>query len=62
MDDGGRVKTGPDRIGPLSDAEVDALGLTNTQNQLSEQAGRPVNFMLFDSTDGAMSRPSLWAF
>lgn len=48
------------RIGPLSEAHMEALGLLRLQQQLTTQAGRPVKFMLFDSVESALARPSIW--
>jgi hypothetical protein len=48
------------RIGPLSPKNLEDLGLSDLQRQLSELAGRPVKFMLFNSIEEALRRPSLW--
>jgi filamentous hemagglutinin len=48
------------RTGPLKPSELKALGIYDLQKQLSEQAGRPVNFMIYSTTDAATSRaPSI---
>ena len=40
--------------------DLKALGLTDLVNQLTKQAGREVNFMIYDSTTSAISRaPSI---
>ena len=44
------------RTGPLSPQQIEQLGLTNLNRQLAEQAGRPVNFMIFDSFETAVGR------
>ena len=54
-----KVKDGT-RIGPLSTKHLEDLGLLTLQRQLSDLAGRPVNFMLFNSIEAALRRPSLW--
>jgi RHS repeat-associated protein len=38
------------RTGPLRSASLDQLGLTALATQLTETAGRPVSFMIYDST------------
>jgi len=49
------------RIGPLSDAQLAALGLPDLGNELSRLAGRPVNFVLYDTVESAFKRAaSLW--
>lgn len=55
---GFRVKTLPDRIGPLNPSQSEYLGLSSLQQKLTAQAGRPVEFMLLDNLQGAMSGPS----
>ena len=54
-----KVKEGT-RIGPLSDAQLDALGLLGLRDELSKLSGRPVKFMLFDGLESALRRPSIW--
>ena len=44
------------RTGPLGPQQIEQLGLTNLNRQLAEQAGRPVNFMIFDSFETAVGR------
>lgn len=58
--DGVRVKTLPTRVGPLDANSSARLGLGNLAERLRLQAGRPVNFVLFDSMEGAYSQPSLF--
>ncbi len=54
------LRSGGTRTGPLGPRDLDALGLTNVSNALREFAGRPVNFMIFDSLEGAVARsPSI---
>jgi hypothetical protein len=46
--------------GPLSDADLDRLGLLEARDRASARAGRPVNFMLYQSMDDAVARkPSI---
>ena len=48
------------RTGPLGRRVIEELGLTALQESLSLQAGRPVNFFIFDSIDTAVGRsPSI---
>jgi hypothetical protein len=48
------------RTGPLSDADLQALGLRDLSVTLSQQAGRDVNFMIYGSTEAAIQRaPSI---
>lgn len=44
------------RTGPLMPEHLDRLGLTDLSSQLSQQAGRPVNFMIYRSIDDALGR------
>lgn len=55
---GFKVKTMPDRIGRLTPEQARILGLRDVQIMLSKQAGRPVEFMFYDSISGALSGPS----
>ncbi len=57
---GARAKGGGTRIGPLNEAQTQALGLENVQQDLASMAGRPVKFMLFDTMSSALQRPSIW--
>ena len=54
-----RTKTEPNRMGPLSKEELEELGLLEVQNKMSQVAGRPVSFMLFESVEDALRRPSI---
>lgn len=48
------------RSAPLEPAHLEKLGLSDVASQLSGQAGRPVNFMIYGTTDAAVSRvPSI---
>jgi len=48
------------RTAPLNPAHLEQLGLSDVATQLSGQAGRPVNFMIYGTTDAAVSRaPSI---
>ncbi|MFK1156068.1 hypothetical protein ACIUX3_19875, partial [Pseudomonas aeruginosa] len=50
----------PLHTGPLSGRDLQALGLKDLARKLSAQAGREVNFMIYDSAATAASRaPSL---
>ncbi|MBD9634374.1 hypothetical protein [Pseudomonas sp. PDM19] len=54
------LRSGGTRTGPLSARDLQALGLKDLASKLSEQAGREVNFMIYDSAATAASRaPSL---
>ena len=44
------------RTGPLSDTEIDQLGLRALKTRLSNLAGREVNFMIFGDVGAAASR------
>ena len=56
-----KIKNG-ERIGPVSPQILEILGLSDLVHQVSDLAGRPVNFMLFDSVESALRRPSIWVF
>jgi hypothetical protein len=54
------LRSGGSRTGPLTAAQLERLGLGDLATSLSSSAGRPVNFMIFDSVPGATSRaPSI---
>lgn len=54
------LRSGGTRTGPLSARDLQALGLKDLASKLSAQAGREVNFMIYDSAATAASRaPSL---
>ena len=54
------LRFGGTRTDPLTSADLEKLGLTDLAARLSSLAGRPVNFMIFDSVAGAISRaPSI---
>lgn len=57
---GFKMKTDPTRIGPLNEIQLDYLGLKSVADSMSEQAGREVGFMLFDSLSEALRRPSIY--
>ena len=46
------------RTGPLKAEDLALLGLTDVVRQLSQQAGRPVNFMIYNSAETAIERTS----
>src|SRR5262249_47499724 len=50
------LRSGGTRTGPLTPAEIDALGLAPMHARLRDLAGRDVNFMIFDTTHGATGR------
>ena len=51
------LRSGGTRTGPLNPDEIQALGLSDMRAQLQRMAaGRPVNFMIFDSIGGATAR------
>jgi RHS repeat-associated protein len=55
-----QLRSGGTRTGPLGPAELEKLGLKDLAQKLSSQAGRDVNFMIFDSVETATSRaPSI---
>ncbi|MCP1479048.1 filamentous hemagglutinin [Pseudomonas chlororaphis] len=54
------LRSGGARTGPLSTRDLKILGLNDLASQLSKQAGRDVNFMIYGSTSTAISRaPSI---
>ena len=54
------VRSGGPRTGPLSARDLEALGLTKFASDISAQAGREVNFMIYQSSAAAMQRaPSI---
>ncbi len=55
------LRSAGSRTGPLKVRDLELLGLTELSAQLSRQAGRPVNFMIFDTVEAATSRaPSIF--
>lgn len=50
------VRGGGIRTGPLSALDLERLGLTGLRADLSGLAGRPVNFMIYRSIEGALAR------
>ncbi|WP_426305713.1 hypothetical protein ACN9MJ_24920 [Acidovorax facilis] len=54
------VRSGGTRTGPLSARDLEALGLTKFAFEISAQAGREVNFMIYQSPAAAVQRaPSI---
>jgi hypothetical protein len=54
------LRSGGTRTGPLTARDLKILGLRDLSTQLSGQAGRPVNFMIYNSTEAAVQRaPSI---
>nr|MBG6972933.1 hypothetical protein [Pseudomonas aeruginosa] len=56
------LRSGGTRTGPLSGRDLQALGLKDLARKLSAQAGREVNFMIYDSAATAASRARAWYF
>ncbi|CAH1199315.1 hypothetical protein PAECIP111893_01309 [Paenibacillus plantiphilus] len=56
---GFKMKTDSNRIGPLDKDQLAELGLKKLIDKLSKEAGRPVSFMLCESVEQALKRPSL---
>jgi hypothetical protein len=50
------LRSGATRTGPLTERNLRQLGLYDLSQQMSTQAGRPVNFMIYNSTESAMQR------
>jgi hypothetical protein len=50
------LRSGGTRTGPLTESEIDELGLTDVQADLSEQGGREVHFMIYQDIDAATAR------
>lgn len=54
------LRSGGTRTGPLRPRDLNSLGLTEVQQQLSVLAGRPVSFMVFESLEAALAKaPSI---
>ena len=54
------LRSGGTRTGPLKAADLKKLGLDKFVQQLYKKAGRPVNFMIFESAEDAAERaPSI---
>ena len=53
---GAQLRAGGTRSGPLNSKELKVLGLDKLQQQLSRDAGRPVNFMIYASEDALKER------
>lgn len=56
------LRSGGARTGPLSTRGLKVLGLNDLASQLSKQAGRDVNFMIYGSTPSATSRAPSFIF
>jgi RHS repeat-associated protein len=50
------LRSGGTRTGPLTSSQLQQLGLSGMEVDLSAQAGRPVNFMIYESADDAIAR------
>jgi filamentous hemagglutinin len=60
QDAGVGLRSAGTRTGPLSEVALQKMGIFDLSTQLSAQAGRPVNFMIYNSTTTAVSRaPSI---
>jgi hypothetical protein len=56
------LRGGGSRTGPLTEEQLDELGLSDLTDELTDQAGRDVHFMIFENIDTATSRsPSIAA-
>lgn len=54
------IRGGGVRTGPLREEDLRQLGLHNLARNLSQQSGRDVNFMIYDSTRSALQgKPSI---
>jgi hypothetical protein len=54
------LRSGGVRTRPLTADDLESLGLSKLAVQLSQSAGRPVNFMIFDTLETAVNRaPSI---
>ena len=54
------LRGGGTRTGPLTDEQLQMLGLLDLTEELSRTAGRPVKFMIYESIDAAVKRgPSI---
>jgi len=54
------LRSGGTRTGPLRAIDLKRLGLSDLSSQLGSQAGRPVNFMIYqDATSAATRAPSI---
>jgi hypothetical protein len=50
------LRSGKTRTGPLDERALAKLGLVDVASQMSRKAGRPVNFMIYNSVDDAIAR------
>jgi len=58
---GFKVKTQPNRIGPLDETQMKLLGLDVIHSKLKESAsGRKVSFVLYKRTVDVFKRNSIW--
>jgi filamentous hemagglutinin len=57
---GVELRSGGSRTGALTSRQIKKLGLADLQKQLSREAGRRINFMLFRSVEAAVEKaPSI---
>ena len=60
IDAGVGTRSGGTRTGPLDKDALNALGLSDVANEMSQQAGRPVKFMIFSNPNDAVAKaPSI---
>lgn len=51
-----KLRSNGTRTGPLRNADLQKLGLRGLKDEMSRQAGREVNFMIFESAEAALAR------
>jgi YD repeat-containing protein len=56
---GFKYKTSPNRIGPLTEGQLEIFGIDRLRRTLSERSGRNVNFQLYESVKEALKRDSI---
>lgn len=50
------LRSGGTRTGPLIERDLRALGVFDLSNQMGQQAGREVNFMIYNNPATAIQR------
>jgi len=55
-----KLKTEPNRIGPLDSEQMKLLGLDKVHQKLEKEAGRDVAFMLYESATDAFKKQHYW--
>jgi hypothetical protein len=58
--EGFKLKSPPNRIGPLTPKQIKILGLETIHRKLESQAGREVHFVLYENTKDVFNRNSIW--